>query len=92
MIDEKIIYGGLTPAEREVKKVQYWAWAIYQDLVALNQHLHEAKKEVAAELGILAELDVPNLIEAAKQMGEIDLSKMANMDEHRKVKWQPDAA
>jgi ribosome biogenesis SPOUT family RNA methylase Rps3 len=93
MIDEKIVYGGLTGEERKAKIVQYHCYHIYRDLVTLANRIYAAKKELKPEqLGIVGELDVASLIEQMKELGEIDWSKMPNMDHHYKVKWQQDAA
>jgi len=93
MIDEKVVYGGLSGEERKEKAVQYWAYHIYRDLVTLANRLHESKKELkAGELGVIGELDVANLVEQVKEIAGIDWAKMPNMDHHYKVKWQQDAA
>jgi len=72
MIDEKVVYGGLSGEERKAKAVQYWAYHIYRDLVALANRLHDAKKELkAGELGVIGELDAANLVAQVKEIKDL---------------------
>lgn len=45
MIDEKIVYGGLTGEERKAKIVQYHCYHIYRDLVTLANFIRGKRKQ-----------------------------------------------